>query len=69
MSKAWNEPLGSTAPLVGLPHGMTHITMETQRAVNKCIAPFYAEDDAVTGIRLSHWLSGSCTHGLPLSLC
>lgn len=60
-ARAWNEALGNVAPLVGTPHGMTHITVETQRSSYKCISPFYRDDEAVTGIRLSHWLSGSCT--------
>jgi hypothetical protein len=60
-STAWNERLGNTAPFVGVPFGMTHFTVESQRSVHKCIAPFYFGDAAITGFRLSHWLSGSCT--------
>ena len=60
-SRGWNEAFGNVAPLVGTPHGMTHWTVETQRSTYKCIPPFYATDRAITGIRVSHWLSGSCT--------
>ena len=60
-STAWNERLGNTAPFVGTPFGMTHYTVESQRSTHKCIAPFYAQDSIITGFRLSHWLSGSCT--------
>ena len=58
--KGWNEAFGANAPLVGTPNAMTHWSAETQRSVSKCIAPFYY-GEPVTGFRLSHWLSGSCT--------
>ena len=57
----WNEKNGAVVPMVGVPHGMTHWTPETQPAVAKCHAPFYKYDDWLTGYRLSHWLSGGCT--------
>jgi putative alpha-1,2-mannosidase len=60
-SRVWNEAYGNVAPFVGTPHGMTHWTVETQRSTYKCISPFYAADRAITGVRISHWLSGSCT--------
>ena len=41
---------------------MTHWTPQTQASEDKCIAPFYAQDERIQGIRASHWWSGSCTH-------
>eukprot|EP00618_Florenciella_parvula_P021625 CAMPEP_0119486626 /NCGR_PEP_ID=MMETSP1344-20130328/12976_1 /TAXON_ID=236787 /ORGANISM="Florenciella parvula, Strain CCMP2471" /LENGTH=69 /DNA_ID=CAMNT_0007521411 /DNA_START=364 /DNA_END=570 /DNA_ORIENTATION=+ len=40
---------------------MTQWTPESQPAVNKCHAPYYMHNKWLTGYRLSHWLSGSCT--------
>ena len=53
---------GQTYPAVGVPLGMTHWTPQTQASEDKCIAPFYAQDERIQGIRASHWWSGSCTH-------
>ncbi len=53
---------GQTFPAVGVPFGMTHWTPQTQASEDKCVAPFYAQDDRLQGIRASHWWSGSCTH-------
>jgi predicted alpha-1,2-mannosidase len=53
---------GQTFPAVGVPFGMTHWTPQTQASEDKCVAPFYAQDGRIQGIRASHWWSGSCTH-------
>jgi predicted alpha-1,2-mannosidase len=53
---------GQTYPAVGVPLGMTHWTPQTQASEDKCVAPFYAQDEGIQGIRASHWWSGSCTH-------
>jgi predicted alpha-1,2-mannosidase len=53
---------GQTFPAVGVPFGMTHWTPQTQRSEDKCVAPYYAQDERIQGIRASHWWSGSCTH-------
>ena len=53
---------GQTFPAVGVPFGMTHWTPQTQASEDKCVAPFYAQDERIQGIRASHWWSGSCTH-------
>ena len=41
---------------------MTHWTPQTQASEDKCVSPFYAQDERIQGIRASHWWSGSCTH-------
>ena len=53
---------GQTYPAVGVPFGMTHWTPQTQASEDKCVSPFYAQDERIQGIRASHWWSGSCTH-------
>jgi predicted alpha-1,2-mannosidase len=53
---------GQTFPAVGVPFGMTHWTPQTQASEDKCVSPFYAQDERIQGIRASHWWSGSCTH-------
>lgn len=53
---------GQTIPAVGVPFGMTHWTPQTEVSEDKCVAPFYAQDERIQGIRASHWWSGSCTH-------
>lgn len=60
-SEAGSELRGQTFPAVGVPHGMTHWTPQTQATERKCIPPYYYEDDSIQGFRASHWLSGSCT--------
>lgn len=52
---------GQTFPAVGVPFGMTHWTPQTQPSEDKCVSPFYAQDERIHGIRASHWWSGSCT--------
>jgi len=53
---------GQTYPAVGVPFGMTHWTPQTQVSEDKCVSPFYSQDERIQGIRASHWWSGSCTH-------
>ena len=56
-----SELRGQTFPAVGVPHGMTHWTPQTQFSEQKCLPPYYFEDDKIQGFRGSHWMSGSCT--------
>ena len=51
---------GQTFPAVGVPFAMTFWTPETRSGEVKCIAPYYDQDRTFTGIRGSHWISGSC---------
>src|SRR5438552_2551461 len=52
---------GQTVPSVGEPFAMTNFTPETRSTEKKCIAPYYFADTKLTGLRASHWMSGSCT--------
>jgi len=52
---------GQTVPLVGEPYAMTNWVPETRSTEDKCIAPYYFADTRLTGIRASHWMTGSCT--------
>jgi len=52
---------GQTSPIVGEPFAMTGWTPETRSTEKKCIAPYYFSDTRLTGIRATHWMSGSCT--------
>ncbi|HEX9186637.1 MAG TPA: GH92 family glycosyl hydrolase [Vicinamibacteria bacterium] len=52
---------GQTFPAVGVPFGMTHWTPQTQASEDKCVSPYYAQDERLQGIRASHFWSGSCT--------
>lgn len=56
-----NENRGQTIPAVGYPYALTNWTPQTRATEVKCIAPYYYHDSLFTGIRASHWLSGSCT--------
>ena len=51
---------GQTFPAIGVPFAMTFWTPETRPGEVKCIAPYYDQDKTFTGIRGSHWISGSC---------
>jgi putative alpha-1,2-mannosidase len=51
---------GQTSPMVGEPFAMTQFTPETRATEKKCVAPYYFADTKITGVRASHWLSGSC---------
>ena len=44
---------GQTYPAVGVPFAMAHWTPQTQASEDKCIAPFYAQDERIQGIRES----------------
>ncbi|MGD0036339.1 MAG: GH92 family glycosyl hydrolase [Bacteroidota bacterium] len=48
-------------PSVTTPFGMTNWTPQTKSVETKCVAPYYYVDTLITGVRGSHWLSGSCT--------
>ncbi|WP_375436558.1 GH92 family glycosyl hydrolase [uncultured Hymenobacter sp.] len=60
-SEAGSELKGQTFPAVGVPHGHTHWTPQTRATENKCVSPYYFEDQKIQGFRGSHWMSGSCT--------
>ncbi|MFZ2340524.1 MAG: GH92 family glycosyl hydrolase [Bacteroidales bacterium] len=60
-SEAGSELRGQTFPSVGRPFGMTQWTPETRTTEVKCISPYYYNDRFITGLRGSHWMSGSCT--------
>jgi predicted alpha-1,2-mannosidase len=51
---------GQTVPFVSPPFAMTNWTPQTQATEKKCIAPYYDKDTTISGIRGSHWMSGSC---------
>ncbi len=56
-----SELRGQTIPAVGLPHGMTQWTPQTQATETKCLPPYRYEDKLIQGFRATHWMSGSCT--------
>ncbi|XOV90844.1 MAG: GH92 family glycosyl hydrolase [Bacteroidota bacterium] len=60
-SVSGSELRGQNYPAVGVPHGMTQWTPETQPTEIKCKSPYYYEDSVITGFRGTHWMSGSCT--------
>jgi len=60
-SEAGSELKGQTFPAVGRPFGMTQWTPETRTTEDKCISPYYYNDQIITGFRGTHWMSGSCT--------
>lgn len=51
----------NTIPSVAVPFAMTQWTPQTQPGESKCIPPYYYKDNLFSGLRGSHWLSGSCT--------
>lgn len=53
---------GQTFPAIGPPFAMTYWTPETRSGEVKCIAPYYDQDRQFTGIRGTHFISGSCMH-------
>lgn len=55
------EQNANTIPAVGVPFGMTQWTAQTRVSEQKCVPPYYYKDDVFSGIRATHWLSGSCT--------
>lgn len=60
-SVSGSELRGQTYPAVGVPHGMTQWTPQTQYSEKKCLPPYYFEDTQIQGFRATHWMSGSCT--------
>lgn len=60
-SVSGSELRGQTYPAVGVPHGMTQWTPQTQPSEKKCLPPYYYEDNEIQGFRATHWMSGSCT--------
>lgn len=60
-SEAGSELRGQTFPAVGMPFGMTQWTPQTRASEQKCLSPYYYQDDSIQGFRGSHWWSGSCT--------
>ena len=60
-SVSGSELRGQTFPAVGVPHGMTNWTPQTEASEKKCLPPYKYEDDMLQGFRASHWMSGSCT--------
>ncbi|MDR6942279.1 GH92 family glycosyl hydrolase [Mucilaginibacter pocheonensis] len=58
---AGSELFANTIPAVTTPFAMTQWTPQTQTTEDKCIPPYRYSDDHFSGIRGSHWLSGSCT--------
>ncbi len=60
-SEAGSELKGQTFPAVGRPFGMTQWTPETRTTEDKCISPYYYNDQYISGFRATHWMSGSCT--------
>jgi predicted alpha-1,2-mannosidase len=59
--QGYRGQLGNTIPAVAVPFAMTQWTAETRQGETKCQAPYYHSDPSFTGIRATHWLSGSCT--------
>ncbi|MDN3580735.1 GH92 family glycosyl hydrolase [Mucilaginibacter flavus] len=51
----------NTIPAVTAPFAMTQWTPQTESDETKCVPPYYYKDNMFTGLRGSHWLSGSCT--------
>src|SRR3954470_10087780 len=60
-SEAGSEQNANTIPAVTLPFAMTQFTPQTRLTENKCIPPYFYKDSLFTGIRATHWISGSCT--------
>ena len=54
------EKNANTIPATGLPFGMTQWTPQTRTGETKCIPPYYYNDSLFSGIRGTHWISGSC---------
>jgi predicted alpha-1,2-mannosidase len=60
-SEAGSEQNANTIPAVTLPFAMTQFTPQTRVTENKCIPPYFYKDSLFTGVRATHWISGSCT--------
>lgn len=59
-SEAGSEKNANTIPAVGLPFGMTQFTPQTRFTERKCVPPYFYNDSLFSGIRATHWISGSC---------
>jgi predicted alpha-1,2-mannosidase len=59
-SEAGSEKNANTIPAVGLPFGMTQFTPQTRFTEKKCVPPYFYNDSLFSGIRATHWISGSC---------
>jgi len=59
-SEASSEQSANTIPSVTLPFAMTQWVCQTRTGETKCNAPYYYNDSLFTGIRGTHWISGSC---------
>lgn len=55
-----SEKNANTIPSATLPFAMTQWTPETRRTEQKCLPPYFYNDQYLTGFRATHWLSGSC---------
>ena len=60
-SETGSELRGQTFPAVGVPFGMTNWTPQTKATEQKCLSPYYYQNDSIQGFRASRWMSGSCT--------
>ncbi len=60
-SESGSELRGQTFPAVGVPFGMSQWTPQTRATEQKCLSPYYYQDDSIQGFRASRWMSGSCT--------
>lgn len=60
-SVSGSELRGQTFPAVGIPHGMTQWSPQTNYSEKKCLPPYYFEAEKIQGFRGTHWMSGSCT--------
>lgn len=56
-----SEKNANTIPAVTLPFAMTQWTPQTRTTEIKCQPPYYYRDSLFSGIRGTHWISGSCT--------
>ncbi len=54
------ESNANTIPAVGIPFGMTQWTPQTRTTEVKCQPPYYYTDTVLSGVRGTHWISGSC---------
>ncbi|MBP8244023.1 MAG: glycoside hydrolase family 92 protein, partial [Chitinophagaceae bacterium] len=55
------EKNANTIPAATLPFAMTQWTAQTRTTEVKCQPPYFYRDSLFSGIRATHWISGSCT--------
>lgn len=60
-SEVGSEANANTIPAVTVPFAMTQFTAQTRQTENKCIPPYFYKDSLFSGVRATHWISGSCT--------